>query len=367
MKSFHAFLLLFILVAVRSKTCKEFNPLLKELETKGVKIFDTPQSFANKNVCNGMWLEKGTCCDYETLVSWTNNDRSLAIRSEEAFGNIQELQDAVTTTPNIIFKPIASKFESFSNFMDKTTIGKIMDATRTCINHMKSKRSSALCYVCAADSSSYFIDNKAAVSIDFCNDIVQACGQYFKLTFPLLDKLDGIVKLFLRLPGMFSTKFGQFWVNFVNHFKKINQDVSEIDSSKVEKREQLKTVICNSFFNVVKTPLMAIIELIVSWIKLRLQHFGLNIKKAIFNTIDRIRSRQLRTKDKPVNSEETSANTSRQLSTYGSQQSFNFDAIKDPNDMLETDTRVIQVNDKSSSNTAFSSQARPMNLSLTFP
>lgn len=224
---FACFLMLTVLVRASlgssALRCAQLNPFIDILRSSGVNILMHPavdsSSLAGK--CSAQWSAKGTCCGYQSLVNYAANDRksigqfseslSASMRAMQGFFNrIKEVaaaaKDLKALNNNDKIKPLR-EFISHMNsdksreynelwvarFGDKL---QLLNDGGNCLDKVHELRAGSLCSICSAQSSGWFLGNRAVVSHASCESVLQPCKIHLEF---LAQYFQGIGDFIVRL------------------------------------------------------------------------------------------------------------------------------------------------------------------------
>ena len=209
--------------------CLSKNPFLAILKQKGVTVLNLEEKNQASNKCQEEWTQFNTCCDYDSIVSYANND---ALNIQSNITNTQNLLNSISKNflEKIHMKKIkkarkslsksrilkvgaldefydilASKeLEPFINLIDNLEHKGFNTSMSECWTLIARIRSNSLCGICSGRSQIFFKSGLALVDSDICKQIDQQCYSSFEIMVTFVHGFSRILSTLTQMMGRSS-------------------------------------------------------------------------------------------------------------------------------------------------------------------
>lgn len=238
--------------APNTKDCAQRNPFSIELAKSHRDMFLPQQSAYEQGTCGGEWKTFGTCCKLGNLTDYAIRDgqkirRSIdiAITNGKSIAQIymklanlgkNVVQMTSGSSKKLIEYVHSSEGESMimlmKNILEKPDF--LKSQTEKCWNKMIKVRSSSLCFTCSGRSESFFDGEKALISQESCNSILNECSEHFNSIFTFFVSAERSLNLLINVVRDNRLLPLENFDPVIKMVEKLTQTVQEIVQNKVQ-------------------------------------------------------------------------------------------------------------------------------------
>ena len=198
---------------------------LNWLKRKGVTILDAPDVTVSKDICGGLWTEKGTCCQVASIKDFiTKSNDKIAAKWGKYISRIARIKSKLSKAFSKIIKGVKidsiksrvslmkadrkmdNSFSKVYSAVPETTeqleslkatmenfdakVAEFKTKGSVCFDAMKALRANMMCAVCSANAAQYTAaqsetDAKFKVDTESCSALVAKCFPIWKFNFDL--------------------------------------------------------------------------------------------------------------------------------------------------------------------------------------
>ena len=186
-------------IIASSNACATKNPFMNRLINSQVTVFTLPSVPAN-STCSAEWGEHKTCCEAGSLIRYSIKDQkftmnaavnvteSMYLISRDIYNTVNMIQQLTSNNLPLgrmltIYKAsfFAPEVEGF-RATHQTILHNSADLeskAQTCWKYITQLRANSLCSICSGRSQVFFKENKVAIKIDTCHDMMTHCWNHF--------------------------------------------------------------------------------------------------------------------------------------------------------------------------------------------
>ena len=300
---------LFILYLAQSTLCKNqiqtacqrLNPFLPIIQQEAVFLFDTVQKSNNLHQCSYEWSKYGTCCSYDSIVSYAIKDKQKMIYYQtqlashfstigKTFQKIQRLATELSKK----FPATHQQYKDFLYFMESSDtkvyrdylLGRVPSQETPqgfaqCLSSFENARTTSLCSVCSGRSSQWFLDQKAKMNQRQCGYILQKCSKTFYTVFRYIESLGKFVLKVhsLQIDRMMSTSDRNSANNLQDAIAKIaGLHIFEIvmrylEATSPKEKISAGAEVCSSLVTLAHVPFLRGLESLIGSVANYLEHW----------------------------------------------------------------------------------------------
>lgn len=270
MNVFRAVLILWLVASASSK-CG--NPFLSRLPSS--TTYNQPR-IGQSRICRDVWSDEKSCCSDEGVRQHSAADADqISTHASWTMNAIKQLRVKLVS-PEYRNERALNKMTQLAFlkvYQHDSEVKKFVEGTEKCWGKMRKFRKNALCYTCASDGASYFLESKMRITSHSCETMLKHCEVYFYRTIELVNGMKDL-HYYLKQEGFTSlskdAKEMGNWLERIDDLRLTHETLEYIrkymESSGTVKKHAGE-VICNKVFNVFQAsfvqelwPLINLIE-----------------------------------------------------------------------------------------------------------
>ena len=275
--------------------CIGKNPFLSFIQSKNVKILET--SIINEDKCGSEWKEYGTCCELDSLITYSINDKktireAVSVTKEYTKSTVSQIFDlAEKLTSRKSHKSNLNRTRLFNldeRFVQELEVyfeesrgfsnlkiyqpGPTYDhSLDKCWEYMEKLRSTALCSTCSGRSQVYFLNEKAIVTEESCHELLGVCSRSFGYSLDFMKIMTEVgerlvsASLLIDIGSQFYTKLKTSIKEFSDYMdsqKTVEMAIilKEFIDTRDDRKEKLKMgrFLCNRLIKVSHEPCITV-------------------------------------------------------------------------------------------------------------
>lgn len=173
-----------------SGSCMKKNPFM-EMFGQQLAVTGEPER-STSPICSTQWSTSMTCCKANAVSEHIKNDQK---KLDEASNSLIKVINKMAKQANEIEQyglSQDSKVAFLTVYNDQLQGETLEQSAMKCTNYMKQARSSAICYLCAGDSTKYYMGDKIKISKDNCNSMLSNCARLIKAVIVTIDGINSL-------------------------------------------------------------------------------------------------------------------------------------------------------------------------------